>query len=46
MRRDGTPISLPLWFVVEDRKIWLSTPPGAKKVARVRKEPKSAYPSK
>jgi len=43
MRRDGTPISLPLWFVVEDRKIWLSTPPGAKKVSRVRHNPRCSF---
>jgi nitroimidazol reductase NimA-like FMN-containing flavoprotein (pyridoxamine 5'-phosphate oxidase superfamily) len=43
MRRDGTPISLPVWFVVIDRNIYMTTPTGAKKVARVRSNSRAAF---
>jgi hypothetical protein len=43
LRRDGTPISLPVWFVVEDQVIWLSTPLSSKKVTRVRNNPQSSF---
>jgi PPOX class probable F420-dependent enzyme len=43
MRRDGTPISLPVWFVALDRNIYMTTPVGAKKVARVRNNPRAAF---
>jgi nitroimidazol reductase NimA-like FMN-containing flavoprotein (pyridoxamine 5'-phosphate oxidase superfamily) len=34
VRRDGTPIALPLWYVVIDRKLY--THSGGKKLARIR----------
>ena len=34
VRRDGTPVSLPVWYVVDERTIVVKTPPGTKKVAR------------
>jgi Pyridoxamine 5'-phosphate oxidase len=43
LRRDGTPISLPLWFVVDDHTIWLSTPASSKKVTRVRNNPRTSF---
>src|SRR5437588_12749206 len=43
LRGDGTPISLPVWFVVEDRIIWLSTPATAKKVIRVRNNSRTSF---
>lgn len=43
MRRDGTPISLPVWFVVIDRIIFMTTSVSAKKVARVRNNPRAAF---
>ena len=36
LRRDGWPVSLPLWYVVEDRAIYAATPERSKKVARIR----------
>jgi hypothetical protein len=36
LRRDGWPVSLPVWFVVEDRHAYVATPVNSKKVARVR----------
>jgi PPOX class probable F420-dependent enzyme len=43
LRRDGMPIALPVWFVVDDRKIALMTPAGTKKIARVRHDPRAAF---
>jgi PPOX class probable F420-dependent enzyme len=43
LRRDGSPITLPVWFVVVDRTIGLSTPSGTKKVARVRHDPRASF---
>lgn len=43
MRGDGTPISLPVWFVVIDRIIFVTTSVGAKKVGRVRNNPRAAF---
>ncbi len=34
LRRDGTPASLPVWYVVDERTIVVRTPPRTKKVAR------------
>ncbi len=39
LRRDGMPISLPMWFVVLDRTICISAPSGTKKLARLRHDP-------
>ena len=36
LRRDGVPISLPVWFVALDRRIYVSGPAHTKKFARVR----------
>ncbi len=43
LRRDGRPVTLPTWFVVVDRTICMSTPVRAKKVARVRHDPRAAF---
>ena len=34
LRRDGTPVSLPVWYVVDERTIIVKTPPRTKKVVR------------
>lgn len=36
LRRDGWPVSLPIWYVVRDRRVYVGTPTGSKKVARIR----------
>ncbi|MCO8126277.1 pyridoxamine 5'-phosphate oxidase family protein [Acidimicrobiia bacterium EGI L10123] len=38
LRRDGWPVSLPLWYVVEDRAIYVATPERSKKVSRIRND--------
>ena len=43
LRRDGVPIALPLWFVALDRRIYVSGPATAKRVARVRRDPRVAF---
>jgi PPOX class probable F420-dependent enzyme len=43
LRRDGTPITLPTWFVAIDRQIYLRTPAQTKKVARLRRNPRVAF---
>lgn len=43
LRRDGMPIALPVWFVVQDRTIAMRTPVGTKKIARVRHDPRASF---
>lgn len=43
LRRDGVPISLPVWFVVVDERIYVAGPATSKKVARVRHDPRVAF---
>jgi PPOX class probable F420-dependent enzyme len=42
LRRDGFPVTLPVWFVVIDREVYLRTPVTSKKVARVRHDDRAA----
>jgi PPOX class probable F420-dependent enzyme len=43
LRRDGMPVSLPVWFVVLDRTICLAAPSRTKKVARLRRDPRASF---
>jgi PPOX class probable F420-dependent enzyme len=43
LRRDGVPITLPVWFVVLDRRIYVSGPASAKRVARIRRDPRVSF---
>jgi PPOX class probable F420-dependent enzyme len=43
LRRDGVPISLPMWFVALDRAVYLRTPARARKVARLRRDPRVGF---
>jgi PPOX class probable F420-dependent enzyme len=43
LRRDGVPISLPVWFVVLDRRIYVSGPSHTKKFARVARDPRVSF---
>jgi PPOX class probable F420-dependent enzyme len=38
LRADGSPVSLPVWYAVTGRRVYLQTPAGAKKTARVRRD--------
>lgn len=43
LRADGSPIALPVWFVSFDHEVYVSTPPGAKKVLRIRRDPRASF---
>jgi nitroimidazol reductase NimA-like FMN-containing flavoprotein (pyridoxamine 5'-phosphate oxidase superfamily) len=43
LRGDGSPIALPVWFVVIDRRIYMTTPSGTKKVSRVRSDARASF---
>lgn len=43
LRRDGWPVSLPVWFAVIDRRIYLHTPGRSKKVARIRHDDRATF---
>ncbi len=43
LRRDGVPITLPVWFVVLDERIYVSAPGHTKKIARVRNDPRVSF---
>lgn len=43
LRRDGWPVSLPTWFVVLERSIYMRTPDRAKKLERVRHDRRSCF---
>ena len=43
LRADGRPVTLPGWFVVLDRTVCLRTPNRAKKVKRVRRDPRASF---
>lgn len=43
LRRDGMPITLPIWFVAFDRSIWFAAPSRTKKVARIRRDPRASF---
>jgi PPOX class probable F420-dependent enzyme len=43
LRRDGMPIALPVWFVVDERTIAMMTPGSTKKIARIRHDPRASF---
>jgi nitroimidazol reductase NimA-like FMN-containing flavoprotein (pyridoxamine 5'-phosphate oxidase superfamily) len=43
LRRDGWPISLPMWFVVMDRKIYMRTLAASKKALRIRRDERACF---
>jgi PPOX class probable F420-dependent enzyme len=43
LRGDGVPISLPVWFVAFDRRIYVSGPAHTKKFARIRRDPRVSF---
>ena len=43
LRRDGMPVALPIWFVVLERRVYVSGPATAKRVARVRRDPRVSF---
>jgi nitroimidazol reductase NimA-like FMN-containing flavoprotein (pyridoxamine 5'-phosphate oxidase superfamily) len=43
MKADGTPITLPLWFVALEERIYFGGPARTKKVARLRRNPRCCF---
>jgi PPOX class probable F420-dependent enzyme len=43
LRADGAPISLPVWFVVLDERVYVGTPAATKKVDRVRRDARVSF---
>jgi PPOX class probable F420-dependent enzyme len=43
LRADGTPIALPVWFVVFDEKVYVRAPGHTKKLQRVRRDPRVSF---
>ncbi len=43
LRSDGSPISLPIWFVALDRKLYVQTPRRSKKVARIQRDSRGCF---
>jgi PPOX class probable F420-dependent enzyme len=43
LRRDGVPISLPVWFVASARRIYVSGPARTKKFARIARDPRVGF---
>jgi nitroimidazol reductase NimA-like FMN-containing flavoprotein (pyridoxamine 5'-phosphate oxidase superfamily) len=43
LRADGTPITLPVWFVVLDERVYFAAPARTKKIARVRRNPRCSF---
>jgi len=43
LRRDGMPIALPVWFVLLERRIYVSGPANAKRVARIRRDARVSF---
>lgn len=43
LRADGMPITLPVWFVALDERIYVASPAHRKKVGRVRRDPRVSF---
>ena len=43
LRRDGWPISLPMWFSVVDRKIYMRTLAASKKALRIKRDERACF---
>lgn len=43
LRADGAPVTLPVWFVVLDGAICFKTPKQARKVGRIRRDPRASF---
>jgi len=43
LRRDGRPVSLPVWFATVGRTIYVSTPAKTRKVEHVRNDPRATF---
>jgi nitroimidazol reductase NimA-like FMN-containing flavoprotein (pyridoxamine 5'-phosphate oxidase superfamily) len=43
LKASGWPVSLPIWYVVVDRRIYIATPAQTKKVARLQRDDRGCF---
>jgi len=43
LRKNGMPVSLPMWFVAPDGVVYVQTPSRSKKVSRIRNDPRVGF---
>ena len=43
LRRDGSPVAVPVWFVVDDRTIYVTGPKTTKKFVRIQNDPRVSF---
>ena len=43
LRRDSSPVSLPVWYVVDEHTIVMRTPPPTKKVGHIKRDARAAF---
>lgn len=43
LRRDGRPVSLPVWFVARDRHVYVRTPARTHKVGHIEHDPRATF---
>jgi PPOX class probable F420-dependent enzyme len=43
LRRDGRPVSVPVWFAAVDRRVYVRTPAKTRKVEHVRHDPRATF---
>ena len=43
LRRDGWPVALPVWFAVDDRRVYIGTPSRTKKLARIAHDDRGSF---
>jgi nitroimidazol reductase NimA-like FMN-containing flavoprotein (pyridoxamine 5'-phosphate oxidase superfamily) len=43
LRADGRPVTLPVWFVVENRTIGMMAPSRTKKISRIRRDSRASF---
>ena len=43
LRRDGWPVSIPVWFATVGRRIYVRTPAKTRKVEHVRRDPRATF---
>jgi PPOX class probable F420-dependent enzyme len=43
LRRDGRPVSVPVWFAALERRVYVRTPAKTRKVDHVRRDPRATF---
>jgi nitroimidazol reductase NimA-like FMN-containing flavoprotein (pyridoxamine 5'-phosphate oxidase superfamily) len=43
LRRDGWPVSLPLWYALDGDSIVMTTPRGSRKIGRIENDPRACF---